>query len=201
VLTVTQMLRKKGVVGKFVEFYGDGLDSLSAGRPRDHRQHGARSTARPAASSRSTAETLAYLKLTGREEAGRAGRGLRQGQGMFRDARRPKPVSPTRSSSTSPTVVPSWPARSVRRTAGPRQRKATGVRQRADGPGSNGWRTRPPPANADRRRRWVEVEGVRPSTISGTARRHRRDHSCTNTSNPAVLIAAGLVARNARKRA
>ena len=41
VLTVTQMLRKKGVVGKFVEFYGPGLDELTAGRPRHHRQHGA----------------------------------------------------------------------------------------------------------------------------------------------------------------
>ena len=41
VLTVTQMLRKKGVVGKFVEFYGPGLDSHDAGRPRHHRQHGA----------------------------------------------------------------------------------------------------------------------------------------------------------------
>lgn len=40
VLTVTQMLRKKGVVGKFVEFYGDGLADFAAGRSRDHRQHG-----------------------------------------------------------------------------------------------------------------------------------------------------------------
>ena len=41
VLTVTQMLRKKGVVGKFVEFFGPGLDELGARRPRHHRQHGA----------------------------------------------------------------------------------------------------------------------------------------------------------------
>jgi aconitase A len=40
VLTVVQMLRQKGVVGKFVEFYGPGLDSPDARRPRDHRQHG-----------------------------------------------------------------------------------------------------------------------------------------------------------------
>jgi aconitate hydratase len=40
VLTVTQMLRQHGVVGKFVEFYGDGLDPCP-GRPRDHRQYGA----------------------------------------------------------------------------------------------------------------------------------------------------------------
>ena len=42
VLTVTQMLRKKGVVGKFVEFYGPGLASLAAHRPGDDREHGAR---------------------------------------------------------------------------------------------------------------------------------------------------------------
>ena len=42
VLTVTQMLRKKGVVGKFVEFYGPGLDAPVGRRPGDHRQHGAR---------------------------------------------------------------------------------------------------------------------------------------------------------------
>ena len=42
VLTVTEMLRRKGVVGKFVEFYGDGLANLPAGRPRHDRQHGPR---------------------------------------------------------------------------------------------------------------------------------------------------------------
>ena len=41
VLTVTQMLRKRGVVGRFVEFFGPGLDNMSTRRPRDHRQHGA----------------------------------------------------------------------------------------------------------------------------------------------------------------
>ena len=54
VLTVTQMLRKKGVVDKFVEFFGPGLDTHAARRPRDDRQHGARNTAPPAASSPST---------------------------------------------------------------------------------------------------------------------------------------------------
>ena len=41
VLTVTQMLRKKGVVGKFVEFFGAGPGRPGARRPRHHRQHGA----------------------------------------------------------------------------------------------------------------------------------------------------------------
>ena len=46
VLTVTEMLRKHGVVGKFVEYFGPGLRDLSAGRSRDHRQHGARNMER-----------------------------------------------------------------------------------------------------------------------------------------------------------
>ena len=54
VLTVTQMLRKHGVVDKFVEFFGPGLASAAAGRPRDDRQHGARVRRHGAASSRST---------------------------------------------------------------------------------------------------------------------------------------------------
>ena len=40
VLTVTQMLRKKGVVGKFVEFFGDALPNMTIEDQRDHRQHG-----------------------------------------------------------------------------------------------------------------------------------------------------------------
>ncbi len=54
VLTVTEMLRKSGVVDKFVEFFGDGLAQPAARGPRDDRQHGARVSAAPAASSRST---------------------------------------------------------------------------------------------------------------------------------------------------
>ena len=39
VLTITEMLRKHGVVGKFVEFYGEGVGGGAAGEPGDHRQH------------------------------------------------------------------------------------------------------------------------------------------------------------------
>ena len=54
VLTVTQMLRKRGVVGKFVEFFGPGLANLIDRRPRHASATWRRNTARPAASSRST---------------------------------------------------------------------------------------------------------------------------------------------------
>ena len=59
-LTVTQMLRKKGVVGKFVEFFGDGPGHLTI-EDRRPSPTWRPNTARPAASSRSTPETLAYL--------------------------------------------------------------------------------------------------------------------------------------------
>ena len=108
VLTVTQMLRKKGVVGKFVEFFGPGLDNMTLadratianmapgirrdlrllpGRRRDHQlSHHVRPRRRPH----------------------RAGRGLFQGAGhVARHRDRPIRSSPTRWSSTSATVVPS----------------------------------------------------------------------------------------------
>ena len=81
-LTVTQMLRKKGVVDKFVEFYGAGLDAL----PLPDRatianmapEYGATMGFFPV-----DAETLAYLEFTGRSTgAGRAGRGVHQGAGL-----------------------------------------------------------------------------------------------------------------------
>ena len=66
VLTVTEMLRKKGVVDKFVEFFGDGLSESAAGRPRHHRQHVAGIRSAPAPSSPSMRRPSAISKLTGR---------------------------------------------------------------------------------------------------------------------------------------
>ena len=65
-LTVTEMLRKKGVVDKFVEFFGDGLEGPAAGRPRDHRQHVAGIRHRTCAIFPIDEETIRYLELTGR---------------------------------------------------------------------------------------------------------------------------------------
>ena len=98
VLTVTQMLRKKGVVGKFVEFYGDGLDAPAAGRPRHDRQHGARIRRHLRLLPDRRARPLRYLRFTGREpRPGRAGRGLCQGAGPVAQRRRaPSRSSPTR---------------------------------------------------------------------------------------------------------
>ena len=187
VLTVTQMLRKKGVVGKFVEFYGPGLDDLTladrATIANMAPEYGATCGFFPIDD-----ETIRYLKATGRSRgAGRAGRGLCQGPGPVAHAPAP-PIrsSPTASASISARWSRASPGRSARRTGCPCRTAAGAFTQ---GPGRG---LRP-----DRGRR----RGCRSKA---------RDHdlgdgdvviaaitSCTNTSNPSVMLGAGLIARNA----
>ena len=237
VLTVTEMLREHGVVGKFVEFYG-------AGAGRTCRSPTARrsATCRPEFGSTCAifpidAETLRYLEFSGRpQEQIDARRGLRQGAGPV--ARRATPRSrrtPTRSSSTSATVVPSIAGPEA--PAGPRL--ADRVQGGASATALEGYL---PDAERRRRGRGGRRESSRPATRPRTTcpatattadeprRRHRRragrrahaaraspvtlddgtetelDHghvviaaitSCTNTSNPSVMLGAGLLARNA----
>ena len=118
VLTVTQMLRERGVVGKFVEFFGPGLETLPlADRATIGNmapEYGATCGIFPV-----DAETLRYLGLLGPPgRAGRAGRGLLPGAGPVPrrglGGRRP---TRTRSSSTSATSSRAWRARSAPRTA------------------------------------------------------------------------------------
>ena len=87
VLTVTQMLRKKGVVGKFVEFYGPGLDAMSAGRPCHDLKHGAGVRRNLRLLPQSTMKTMRYyLKMTGRADDRRIAlvEEYAKAQGMFR---------------------------------------------------------------------------------------------------------------------
>ena len=85
VLTVTQMLRERGVVGKFVEFFGARPRQPAARRPRHDRQHGARVRRhlRDLPGGRRDAPLPRVLRAPGR--AGRAGRGLLPEQGLFHD--------------------------------------------------------------------------------------------------------------------
>ena len=128
VLTVTQMLRKKGVVGKFVEFYGPGLNAMTvadrATLGNMAPEYGATCGLFPI-----DAQTLAYLNdIRPQAVAHRSRRGLRQGAGDLSHARR-RPIrsSPTRSSSTSARSRPRSPVPSGRRTAlsWPRPRRAS----------------------------------------------------------------------------
>ena len=108
VLTVTELLRKKGVVGKFVEFYGPGVSRLPladrATIGNMSPEFGSTCAIFPI-----DAETLRYMRVH-RPPAGadRAGRGLRQGAGpLARGRRRGADVQRHASRSTSATVVPS----------------------------------------------------------------------------------------------
>ena len=134
VLTVTQMLRKQGVVGKFVEFFGPGLDDLSvADRATIGNmapEYGATCGFFPVDD-----DTLDYLKTTGRAaDARRAGRGICQGAGHVPHAKsRPIRCSPTCSKLDLADVVPSL--------AGPKRPKAASRCRRSPKASRSRWRT------------------------------------------------------------
>ena len=118
VLTVTEMLRKKGVVGKFVEFFGPGVAALPlADRATiGNMSPGVRLDLRDLPDRRRDAALPAFSGPP--EGAGRPRRGLRQGAGpLARRERRGADVHRHRSSSTCRRSCRRWPARSARRTA------------------------------------------------------------------------------------
>ena len=89
VLTITEMLREAKVVGKFVEFHGEGAASLSVTGPRDHRQHGARIRRDHGLSSRSTRSPAATCRRpAGPTEQVDAFRSYFKAQGLFGMPRR-----------------------------------------------------------------------------------------------------------------
>jgi aconitate hydratase len=190
VLTVTQMLRAKGVVGRFVEFYGPGVSALSladrATIANMAPEYGATCGFFPI-----DGKTLDYMRLTGRpEEEIQLTEAYCKAQGMWLVADGPEPVFTETLALDMSTVEPSL--------AGPKrpQDKVTLARVDDEFVGN-----------------FQKEFGLDPSTISGrvpvAGAAHDLGHgdvviaaitSCTNTSNPAVLIAAGLVAKKARAR-
>jgi hypothetical protein len=118
VLTVTQMLRKKGVVGKFVEFFGPGVATL----PLTDRATVANMAPEYGATigffpiDQETINLPALLRAAARGARG-AGRGVRQGAGPVVQPRRPSPTSPTRWNSTCRPLSPASPAPRARKTA------------------------------------------------------------------------------------
>ncbi|MFM7412669.1 MAG: aconitate hydratase AcnA, partial [Planctomycetota bacterium] len=197
VLTVTEILRKAGVVGKFVEFYGSGLAGMSladrATIANMAPEYGATMGFFPVDD-----ETLAYLRLTGRpaEQVTLVERYMKE-QGMFRTAAAPIPEFTTRLTLDLGTVVPSL--------AGPKrpQDRVPLVQVKQAFAES---------LTAPTAKRGFALEGEALSR-TGTVREHGRADrighgavviaaitSCTNTSNPSVMVAAGLVARKAVAR-
>src|SRR5882724_2142951 len=181
VLTVTQMLRKKGVVGKFVEFYGDGLNSLSladrATIANMAPEYGATIGVFPIDDA-----ALDYLRLTNRsaEQVALVEAYARE-QGLFRVAGAPEPAFSDTLSLDLATVVPSL--------AGPKR-----PQDRINLP--------------DVKKNFLDGLHAAPrSAIVGNNGSTSTIHdgsvviaaitSCTNTSNPSVMVAAGLLAKKA----
>jgi aconitate hydratase len=195
VLTVTEMLRKKGVVDKFVEFFGDGL----AGLPLADRA----TIANMAPEFGSTCgifpideETLKYLELTGRsaEQIALVEAYAKQ-QGMWRENGAPQADYTDVLELDLGTVEPSL--------AGPKRPQDRVPLRTA----KNTYQATVTTMAEERAKKNPAATGVGTATVDGKSFEVKDGAvliaaitSCTNTSNPAVLIAAGLVARNARKR-
>ena len=188
VLTITEMLRAHGVVGKFVEFYGEGVAEV----PLANRatignmspEFGSTAAIFPI-----DEVTLDYLRLTGRsEERVRLVEAYTKAQGMWHDPAR-EPVYSEYLELDLSTVVPS--------IAGPKR-----PQDRIILSGAKESFQEVLPAYASQPSKPTPV-----TLADGTATELDHGHvaiasitSCTNTSNPSVMMAAGLLARNAVAR-
>ncbi|HEX2698451.1 MAG TPA: aconitate hydratase AcnA, partial [Anaerolineales bacterium] len=194
VLTVTQMLRKKGVVDKFVEFFGSGLDSMSiadrATIGNMSPEYGATIGYFPV-----DAETLRYMKLTGRsDEVIERTEAYMRAQGLFRDSSTPDPEFTDTLELDLGSVVPSL--------AGPK-------RPQDRVPMSELKETFEQALVAPVKDRGYELkpEALKTEATFGTnGGSMKMKHgsvviaaitSCTNTSNPSVMVGAGLLAKKA----
>ena len=187
VLTVTQMLRQKGVVGRFVEFYGPGLDALTladrATIANMAPEYGATCGFFPVDTA-----TINYLRLTGRDDWQiELVEAYAKAQGLWRDATAEDPVFTDTLALDMSTVQPSL--------AGPKRPQDKVLLSNVDDNFNNelvtGYKKT---GEADAR---VAVEGGDFEVGHGDVV-IAAITSCTNTSNPSVLVAAGLVARKAR---
>ncbi len=194
VLTVTQMLRKKGVVGKFVEFFGKGLSSLSladrATLGNMAPEYGATCAIFPI-----DQETLEYLRFTGRSaERVALVEAYAKAQGMFRTDASPDPIYTDRLELDLGSVSPSL--------AGPR-RPQDRVPLRES---KKMWQAALPDLVAASKAKGAAKESAK-AKLDGTEVEIGHGTvviaaitSCTNTSNPSVMIGAGLLAKKAVER-
>jgi aconitate hydratase len=194
VLTVTQMLRKKGVVDKFVEFYGDGLNSMSltdrATIGNMAPEYGATMGYFPV-----DEETLRYMRLTGRsDQTIDLTQAYLREQGLFRESNSPDPEFTDTLELDLASVVPSL--------AGPKRPQDRVLLSEMKEVFKKAL-TQPV------KDRGFELSGealTREATFGTNGGTQKMKHgavviaaitSCTNTSNPSVMVAAGLVAKKA----
>jgi len=195
VLTVTQILRRRGVVGKFVEFFGPGLSGLSlpdrATISNMAPEYGATCALFPV-----DAETLRYLRGTGRteEELDLVERYCKE-QGLFRTDDTPAPAFRDVLELDLQTVVPSLAGPKRPQDRVPLSRMKEQFRKDLTAPESQrGFQV--DPSRADARQEVRFDDGTRGELTHGDVV-IAAITSCTNTSNPAVMIGAGLLARKA----
>ena len=186
VLTVTQMLRKRGVVGKFVEFCGPGLASLSladrATIANMAPEYGATCGFFPVDD-----ETIRYLRETGRPEASVAlVAAYAEAQGLYRSKTTPDPVFTDLLKLDLASVEPSLAGPKRPQDRIPLKQVKAGFAAAMD--------------------KEFGKAGEAASRVAVAGRSHDLGHgdvviaaitSCTNTSNPTVMIGAGLLARKA----
>ena len=209
VLTITELLRKHGVVGKFVEFFGEGLDALTiadrATLGNMCPEYGATVAIFPIDDM-----TLDYLRLTSREQSRvELVEGYAKAQGLFRTAGAPDPIYSETIELDLDTIEPSL--------AGPKRPQDRVTLRRAKAAFHTALPTMQVPAKPLKGASAAEGgarQGVAASTAgvaqSGVAVADpalvELDHgavviaaitSCTNTSNPSVMIGAGLLAKKA----
>ena len=190
VLTVTQMLRKRGVVEKFVEFYGAGLSSLSTADRATignmSPEYGATIGFFPP-----DAETLKYLQLTGRDpELIALVEAYCKEQGLFRTDASPDPVFTDTLELDLATVEPSL--------AGPRRPQDRVPLAKAKGDFQAALPGLIKSGAADKTVS-VKLNGDSATLGHGTVVISAIT-SCTNTSNPSVMMAAGLLAKKAAEK-
>jgi len=184
VLTVTQMLRSRGVVGKFVEFYGTGLSSLTlpdrATIANMAPEYGATMGFFPI-----DAETLAYLRFTARrEEQVKLVEAYAKEQGIFRTDQTPDPVFSDRLELDLASVVPTM--------AGPKRPQDSVPLTQAKTAFEKSLSAAPRHAS-------VQNNGDQFDLADGSVV-IAAITSCTNTSNPSLMLGAGLLAKKAVER-
>jgi aconitate hydratase len=197
VLTVTEILRKKGVVDKFVEFYGDGLSQMTladrATVANMAPEYGATMGFFPV-----DAETLRYLRQTGRseEEVQRVERYTKE-QGIFRTDQSPDPEYSEALELDLAAVTPSLAGPKRPQDRVPLSAMKSAFRQALAAPvKERGFGLSPEETG---RVATVAFNGDRASLTHGSVV-IAAITSCTNTSNPSVMLGAGLLAKKAVER-
>jgi aconitate hydratase len=177
VLTIVQILRKKGVVGKFVEFYGAGLSALSladrATVANMAPEYGATMGFFPV-----DQETLEYLKFTNRDpDLVALVEAYTKEQGLFRTNATPDPVYSDTLQLDLASVAPSL--------AGPKRPQD---------------RVELPDVKKNFHAAFPNLPAAAAGTLGNGAVAIAAITSCTNTSNPSLMLAAGLLAKKAVER-